>query len=65
MWMDVQMGHADGSVQAIYFHGTPELVDRLLAGLTTTWPATLGAQRALSPRPLVAALDRLLMELDG
>jgi hypothetical protein len=60
--MDAQMGHADGSVQAIYSHVTQEMVGRLLDGLTTTWRAALAARRALSPRSPVAVLDQLLTE---
>jgi site-specific recombinase XerC len=60
--MDAQMGHADGSVQAIYSHVTQELVGRLLDGLTTGWKAVLGARRALSPTSPVAVLDHLLTE---
>jgi hypothetical protein len=63
--MDAQMRHADGSVQAVYSHVTPEMVDRLLDGLTTSWRAALEARRALSPRSPVAVLDQLLTEPDG
>jgi integrase len=35
--MDAQMGHEDGSVQARYSHITPDMVQRLLDGLTAGW----------------------------
>jgi len=54
------MGHSDGSVQARYSHATPEMVSRLLDGLTRLWLAALEARRELSPRSPVAVLDRLL-----
>jgi integrase len=62
--MDAQMGHADGSVQAIYSHVTQEMIERLLGGLTTSWRAALETRRALNPRSPVAVLDRLLTEVD-
>lgn len=62
--MDAQMGHADGSVQAIYAHVTAEMIGRLLQGLTATWTTALDARRRLSPGSPVAALDRLLREGD-
>jgi hypothetical protein len=61
--MDAQMGHEDGSVQALYSHITPEMVRRLLDGLTAVWEAALEARRQLSPRSPVAVLDRLLGEV--
>ncbi|GGQ56193.1 tyrosine-type recombinase/integrase [Couchioplanes azureus] len=60
--MDAQMGHEDGSVQALYSHVTPEMIQRLLDGLTTVWEAALQARRELCPRSPVAVLDQLLVE---
>jgi hypothetical protein len=60
--MDGQMGHADGSVQARYSHITPDMIRRLLDGLTARWAAALDARRDLSPSSPVAVLDRLLRE---
>jgi len=60
--MDAQMGHEDGSVQALYSHITAEMIRRLLDGLTDIWEAALEARRRLSPRSPVAVLDRLLVE---
>jgi integrase len=60
--MDEQMGHADGSVQARYSHGTPEMWQRLLDGLTGLWSDALVARRRLSPGSPVGVLDRLLRE---
>ncbi|MEV8506302.1 LacI family DNA-binding transcriptional regulator [Actinoplanes sp. NPDC051475] len=56
------MGHEDGSVQALCSHVTPEMIRRLLDGLTALWTALLEARRRLSPRSPVAVLDRLLAE---
>ncbi|WP_438872434.1 tyrosine-type recombinase/integrase [Paractinoplanes maris] len=61
--MDAQMGHADGSVQAIYSHVTQGMTERLVAGLTANGRAALKARRELSPRSPVAVLDWLLIEL--
>jgi integrase len=58
--MDAQMGHEDGSVQALYSHITAEMTKRLLDGLTDVWVAALAARRELSPRSPVAVLDQLL-----
>ncbi len=58
--MDVQMGHADGSVQARYSHATAEMVRRLLDGLTEVWEQALEDRRQISPGSPVAVLDRLL-----
>jgi hypothetical protein len=60
--MDEQMGHEDGSVQARHSHITPDMVQRLLDGLTGLWNATLDARRQMSPGSPVAVLDRLLRE---
>ncbi len=60
--MDDQMGHSDGSVQARYAHATPEMVRRLLDGLTQVWEDALAARRQLSPGSSVAALDGLLRD---
>jgi hypothetical protein len=60
--MDAQMGHADGSVQVLYSHITPEMVERLIGGLTASWTAALAARREFSPRSPVVVLDRLLTE---
>lgn len=60
--MDAQMGHDDGSVQALYSHITAEMIRRLLDGLTARWEAALQARRELNPRSPVAVLDRLLAE---
>ena len=60
--MDAQMGHEDGSVQALYSHITADMTQRLLSGLTDVWEAALTARRELSPRSPVAVLDRLLTE---
>lgn len=58
--MDAQMGHEDGSVQALYSHVTAEMTRRLLDGLTEIWAGALEARQALSPRSPVAVLDQLL-----
>ncbi len=60
--IDGQMGHADGSVQALYSHVTADMVRRLLDGLTEAWLAALDARRQLHPRSPVAVLDHLLGE---
>ena len=57
--MDAQMGHQDGSVQALYSHITAEMTRRLLDGLT----AALDERRSLSPGSPVAVLDRMLAEV--
>jgi integrase len=62
--MDSQMGHSDGSVQAMYSHITPEMVRRLLDGLTEMWIGALKARRAMNRRSPVTVLDRLLTEPD-
>ena len=59
--MDEQMGHANGSVQALYSHITAVMTGRLLDGLTEMWAAALEARQALAPRSPVAALDQLLV----
>ncbi|MDT5039457.1 MAG: hypothetical protein QOE51_442 [Actinoplanes sp.] len=58
--MDAQMGHADGSVQALYSHVTDGMICDLLDGLTQKWEKALAERRLLSPRSPVPALDRLL-----
>jgi hypothetical protein len=58
--MDAQMGHADGSVQALYAHVTAGMSQRLLDGLTEVWDEALAARRRISPGSPVAVLDRLL-----
>jgi integrase len=58
--MDAQMGHADGSVQALYAHVTAGMVRRLLDGLTEVWLSALEVRRRLSPGSPVDVLDRLL-----
>jgi integrase len=58
--MDAQMGHADGSVQALYAHVTDGMIRDLLDGLTRTWEGALAQRRQLSARSPVAVLDRLL-----
>lgn len=62
--MDAQMGHADGSVQALYNHHhiTPTMIERLLDGLTDLWRGALEARRRLNPGSPVAVLDRLLQD---
>ena len=60
--MDAQMGHEDGSVQALYSHITDQMTRRLLDGLTALWLAALEARRVISMRSPVAVLDRLLGE---
>ncbi|MEV0715638.1 LacI family DNA-binding transcriptional regulator [Asanoa sp. NPDC050611] len=60
--MDAQMGHADGSVQGLYAHVTPEMVRRLLDGLTDLWRAALAQRRQFDRGSPVAVLDRLLRE---
>ena len=59
--MDAQMGHADGSVQALYSHVTDGMIRDLLDGLTGLWEQALVQRRLLSPRSPVAVLDRLLI----
>jgi integrase len=59
--MDERLGHLDGSVQARYDHITPESRQRLMAGLTAEWEASLDARLAMAPRSPVTALDRLLL----
>jgi hypothetical protein len=58
--MDAQMGHSDGTVQAVYSHGTAEMWRRLLDGLTEAWTGALNARRRMNPRSPVVALDALL-----
>ncbi|WP_433078705.1 hypothetical protein ACQP1P_38100 [Dactylosporangium sp. CA-052675] len=60
--MDAQMGHADGSVQALYAHVTAAMVRRLVDGLTDLWLGALEARRRLCPASPVGVLDRLLRE---
>ncbi|MGP8300173.1 LacI family DNA-binding transcriptional regulator [Streptomyces inhibens] len=60
--MDERMGHLDGSVQARYTHITPEMRQRLMAGLTAEWEASLDARLALCARSYLPVLDRLLRE---
>ncbi len=57
---DLQMGHADGSVQARYSHATDVMVQRLLEGLTELWEAALQERREMASGSPVAVLDRLL-----
>ena len=57
---DLQMGHADGSVQSRYSHATDVMVKRLLDGLTELWEAALQARREISAGSPVAVLDGLL-----
>jgi len=59
------MGHADSSVQSLYSHITPEMVRRLLEGLTDVWRAALNERRQLAPGSPVAVLDRLLREMES
>jgi hypothetical protein len=59
--MDAQMGHADGSVQALYSHVTDGMIRELLEGLTHKWEEALCQRRQLNARSPVAALDRVLM----
>ncbi|MET7393315.1 hypothetical protein ABZS66_07460 [Dactylosporangium sp. NPDC005572] len=54
------MGHADGSVQALYAHITAGMAQRLVDGLTEVWRAALDERRRLSPGSPVGVLDRLL-----
>jgi hypothetical protein len=58
--MDHQMGHADGSIQAVYSHVTAGMRQRLMDGLTELWGAALAARRTMAPGSPVAVLDRLL-----
>lgn len=58
--MDERLGHLDGTVQGRYSHVTPEMRERLLAGLTAAWEAALDARRAMDPRSPVTTLDELL-----
>jgi integrase len=58
--MDQQMGHEDGSVQAVYSHVTAGMRQRLMEGLTEVWEAALSARRAMAPGSPVAVLDHLL-----
>jgi integrase len=60
--MDAQMGHEDGSVQALYAHITPAMIGRLLGGLTELWEAALTERRVLSAGSPVGVLDRLLRD---
>lgn len=62
--MDDQMGHENGSVQALYSHVTSIMVRRLLDGLTELWEAALEVRRAMHPRSPVTVLDRLLTGSD-
>jgi hypothetical protein len=63
--IDEPMGHEDGSVQARYSHITPDMVQRLLDGLTGLWHAALDVRGEMSPGSPVAVLDRLLRERAG
>ncbi|MEV7229706.1 LacI family DNA-binding transcriptional regulator [Polymorphospora sp. NPDC051019] len=58
--MDDRMGHEDGSVQARYSHVTTEMRQRLMAGLTGLWEASLSTRREMALGSPVAVLDRLL-----
>ncbi|MFI5491342.1 hypothetical protein [Actinoplanes sp. NPDC051859] len=58
--MDAQMGHADGSMQALYSHVTDGMIRELLDELTRIWENASAQRRRLSARSPVAALDRLL-----
>ncbi|MEU7875141.1 LacI family DNA-binding transcriptional regulator [Dactylosporangium sp. NPDC049140] len=60
--MDAQMGHADGSVSALYEHVTKAMVRRLLDGLTEIWRDALAERRRLYPGSPVRVLDGLLRE---
>jgi hypothetical protein len=60
--MDANMGHANGSVQAVYSHVTAVMVQRLMDGLTEIWQASLDARLALGRQSPVGVLDRLLAE---
>ncbi len=62
--MDAQMGHADGSVQALYSHVTDGMTRELPDGLNQTWAEALAQRRRLSARSPVAALDRLVTGVD-
>ncbi|BCJ55067.1 hypothetical protein Asp14428_65420 [Actinoplanes sp. NBRC 14428] len=44
------MGHADGSVQALYSHVTDGMIRDLHDGLTQVWGRALADRRGLSPR---------------
>jgi integrase len=59
-FMDEQMGHEDGSVQARYSHVTTVMRDQLVAGLTSVWFAALDARMQFAAHSPVATLDRLL-----
>ncbi len=58
--MDHQMGHADGSIQAVYSHVTAGMRQRLMDGLTELWEVALVDRRAMAPGSPVFVLDRLL-----
>lgn len=58
--MDERMGHTDSSISARYAHVTEAMRQRLLAGLTEQWEASLAARREISPGSPVAVLDALL-----
>ncbi|MDR7273612.1 LacI family DNA-binding transcriptional regulator [Catenuloplanes atrovinosus] len=60
---DHQMGHLDGSVQALYSHVTEGMIARLLDGLTDLWNQALRERRRIHPHSPVRALDRLLAEV--
>ncbi len=62
--MDAQMGHADGSVQALYSHVTEGMIRELLDGLTQKRDGALAERRLLNPGSPVAALDRLLRGME-
>jgi hypothetical protein len=60
--MDERMGHTDSSISARYAHVTDAMRQRLTAGLTEQWEASLAARRELSPGSPVAVLDALLRQ---
>jgi integrase len=59
-YMDSQMGHDDGSVQARYSHITAGMRGRLMDGLTEMWQGALEARRRMAEGSPVPVLDRLL-----
>ncbi|GGM73045.1 tyrosine-type recombinase/integrase [Dactylosporangium sucinum] len=63
--MDAQMGHANGSVQALYEHVTAGMTARLVDGLTGVLEDALAARRRLSRHSPVRVLDGLLTEVPG
>jgi hypothetical protein len=64
-YMDSQMGHDDGSVQARYSHITAAMRRRLMEGLTEAWESALEARRQIADGSPIPALDRLLRKEEG